>query len=85
MRRKLTAFGLVLTAVVTAGCLSRPYAKNGSDFVKSSGLGWKHVQSKREPIYLIAADGTECTVSKERFARVQPGESALCVWRQTPP
>jgi hypothetical protein len=80
MRRNLTAFALVLTALATAGCMSMPYAKNGGEMVKSSGLGWKHVQSKREPVYLIAVDGTECTVSKERFAKVQPGGSALCVW-----
>jgi hypothetical protein len=30
---------------------------------------------------LIALDGTECTVSKERFAKVEVGENALCLWR----
>lgn len=81
MRRTFTAVAIMLTSVTATGCLPRAYGQNGDQTFKSSGLAWKHVHSKREPVYLIAVDGTECTVSKERFAKVKPGESALCVWR----
>jgi hypothetical protein len=81
MRRTLTAITLVLAAVPAAGCISVPFAKNGNENVKASGLGWKLVESKREPAYLIAVDGTECTVSKERFAKAKRGDNALCLWR----
>jgi hypothetical protein len=36
---------------------------------------------KREPNLLIALDGTECTLSEGRFARVERGDRVLCTWR----
>jgi hypothetical protein len=66
---------------MATGCFPHALAQNGNRMFKSSGLAWKEVQTKREPVYLIALDGTECTVSKERFAKVEVGENALCLWR----
>lgn len=45
------------------------------------GPGLKGVVAKREPTYLIAGDATECTVSPERFRRVEIGERVFCTWR----
>lgn len=45
-------------------------------------LGWKVVAEKRDPNLLLAADGTECVVSDERFERVRTGERAFCHWRR---
>ena len=44
-------------------------------------VGWKQVMEKREPVYLIAIDRTECTVTKEKFAQIKPGDSVFCAWR----
>jgi hypothetical protein len=81
MRRTFTSVVVILTCAAAAACSPHAFAKNGNQNYKSSGLALKHVEAKREPVYLIATDGSECTVSKERFAKTKRGDSALCIWR----
>jgi hypothetical protein len=44
-------------------------------------LAWKVVIEKREPNLLIAADRTECEVSRDRFEKAEMGERTFCHWR----
>ncbi|HEY0810657.1 MAG TPA: hypothetical protein VGD49_10880, partial [Longimicrobiales bacterium] len=76
---KTAAVLLVLTALMGSGCLPRQFQNDSS--IKSSGsLGRKPVVGMREPTYLIAIDGTECTVSKKKFAKVKVGDAVFCLW-----
>ena len=42
----------------------------------------KAVAAKEPPARLLAADGTSCAVSEERFARVAVGDVVWCVWEE---
>jgi hypothetical protein len=44
------------------------------------GFGLKPVVGKQPPSVLLARDGTQCTVSEEKFERVILGTSVWCVW-----
>lgn len=65
---------LLLSACIRSG---DPYRTS-----PAAGIGWKVVMDKRPPAYLVAVDGTECTVSAERFQQVNPGDRVLCAWRR---
>lgn len=78
MSRTLAALApLALACILTAGCFIFPGSRRNAD-----GLGWKAVMEKREPVYLIAIDGTECTVSSERWAQAKPGRQFFCHWQR---
>jgi len=50
--------------------------------VGPTGVGWKVVSGKREPIFLLARDGTECMVSKARWEKARLGSQHLCLWTE---
>ena len=62
-----------------AGCVAlrpaRPGEKGAPPQVAS-----KVVVDKREPVYLVAGDGTSCAVSRKRYEKTRIGDSALCAW-----
>jgi hypothetical protein len=70
---------LLLALLLLSGCI-----RSGDSYRRSpaAGVGWKVVMDKRPPAYLVAVDGTECTVSAERFRQVDPGDRVLCAWRR---
>lgn len=70
---------LVVTVLMGSGCLPRQF-QNDSSMKSSGSLGRKPVAGMREPTYLIAIDGTECTVSKKKFAKVKVGDAVFCLW-----
>ena len=47
----------------------------------SRGVMSKRVTAKRPPDTLVAADGTSCRVSAERFRDAENGALAYCDWR----
>ena len=42
----------------------------------------KAVAAKEPPARLVAADGTSCAVSEERYARVAVGDVVWCIWEE---
>jgi hypothetical protein len=64
--------------VLLLGACSSPFSQG-----RQSTVGWKQVLEKREPVYLIAVDLSECTVTKERYAKINPGDNVFCNWRAT--
>jgi hypothetical protein len=86
MRPTIPPLLLVLPfCVLLTGCVMlQPLKKREPDTAltrNTAGIGFKQVTDKREPAYLVAMDGTECTVSREAFRKVRVGESVFCVWR----
>jgi hypothetical protein len=73
---------LFLVALVPflGACVSLPMPRTLTPDTPRAGTGWKHVAEKRDPVYLVAVDGTECTVSRGRFERVERGDRVLCSW-----
>ncbi len=68
----------LLALSLLAACAHLP---PGVKHAPGTALAWKQVVDKREPVYLIATDGTTCTVDPERFARTDVGKSVLCAWQ----
>jgi hypothetical protein len=69
----------LLALVLLAGCalpfrVRQPYARTGSH------VTWKKVVDKREPTWLIAADQSSCTVSRDKFDHTGLGDVVLCAW-----
>ncbi len=64
---------------LSAGCALAPF-KNEEMNRATAGLTWKPVSAKRDPVYLIAVDGTECSVSKKRYDKVKRGDNVFCLW-----
>jgi hypothetical protein len=83
MKRTWTPLLLLLLGFVLllpVGCL--PYGQREvPNPTRSGGVGVKEVVDKREPAYLIAVDGTECTVVAATFNRTRIGQRVFCVWR----
>lgn len=71
---------LLLPALVLilSGCAS---LRSGDG--SSPVLGWKVVMQKSEPTYLLAGDGTECTVPQDRYDRTHVGDRVFCAWRRS--
>ncbi len=74
MRTRRLLFALLLLP----GCLSVPIRTKGAPETR---LEWKQVVDKKEPAYLIATDGTTCTVDAERFKKAEVGKNVLCAWQ----
>jgi hypothetical protein len=70
----------MLLLTLPAGCAMYRQREAPSP-TRSAGVAVKQVVDKREPAYLIAIDGTECTVSAARFNRTELGQRVLCAWR----
>jgi len=68
----------LLALTLLAGCGSIPIRVKGAP---TTNLQRKQVVDKKEPGYLIATDGTTCTVDPDRFKKVQLGERVFCVWQ----
>jgi hypothetical protein len=45
------------------------------------GLLRKRVTAKQEPNLLLAADGTSCAVTAERYREINVGDHEGCVWQ----
>lgn len=45
------------------------------------GIMPKRVTGKQHPNILLAGDGTSCTVSDERYRKIQVGKHEICAWR----
>jgi hypothetical protein len=45
------------------------------------GVMSKRVIDKQPPNILVAGDGTSCTVTAERYRKVQIGKHEICLWR----
>ncbi len=76
MRRR---YLILLALPLLAGCVAllpaRSRVKGAPPQVAS-----KVVVDKREPVYLVAGDGTTCEVSRKQFERVRIGDDILCAW-----
>ncbi len=68
----------LLALPLLAACAHLPM---GIKHAPGTELAWKQVVDKREPAYLIATDGTTCTVDPGRFAKTEVGKSVLCAWQ----
>ncbi|MCA1791143.1 MAG: hypothetical protein LC667_15190 [Thioalkalivibrio sp.] len=68
---------LIATLAVSLSCaLPRTVGVGGEE-----GPGNKTVSAKEEPVTLIAADGTVCVVTGDKFNRVKTGDRVWCNWR----
>jgi hypothetical protein len=78
------AAALFLAATLISGCIAPLRMPQDNTPMKGStstgSLGRKPVSAKREPTYLIAVDGTECTVSIKKFKKVKVGDAVFCLW-----
>lgn len=84
MRPRYQQLSTILCIVVlTSSCATLPMMGRNETFQKNSSLNWKIVMSKRDPVYLTAPDGTECTVSRKRFDKIKSGDSVLCLWQSS--
>jgi hypothetical protein len=78
------ALFLPLSVLLTGCVMLQPLKKREPDTAltrNTAGIGFKQVTDKREPAYLVAMDGTECTVSRGAFQKARVGESVFCAWR----
>jgi hypothetical protein len=73
--RRVAGCGLFL--LVVAGCapLMGRSARGGG-----AGLADKPVASKESPTALLAADGTRCLVTEEKYRNTALGERVWCFW-----
>jgi uncharacterized protein YceK len=78
MNRIAIALAMLSSTSLLSGCASVPLPKIGDR--EPPVLERKMVRDKQEPQELIAADGTRCVVSSDRFARVHAGDRVWCVW-----
>lgn len=81
LRSWVLPFLLLVGGAGPSGCASLPLPDALASEAPQAATGWKHVAEKRDPVYLVAVDGTECTVSRARFERVERGDRILCTWR----
>ena len=58
-----------------------PVARKTTDH-NPTAFGPKPVVGKQPPSLLIARDGTQCTVSEDKFERTIIGTSVWCVWTE---
>lgn len=75
---RVRAVALVGLLLLSTSC-ALPF-KNEEMNRTTAGLTWKPVSDKRDPVYLIAVDGTECTVSAKRYQKVKRGDNVFCLW-----
>jgi hypothetical protein len=95
MTTMLTRAALFVVLAAQGACIAIPLGKQGPTRPKSgdpgstaraatkrdgSAFGLKPVFGKQPPSLLLARDGTECTVSEERFERTIIGRSVWCIW-----
>lgn len=52
----------------------------GFTITDSPAFGSKAVVGKRPPNLLIAPDGSECIVSRAKYAQVALGNPMICIW-----
>jgi hypothetical protein len=69
----------VLPALCLAIGLSGCFWARGSGEARGM-IGWKTVMRKMDPVYLIAVDGSQCTVTEEKFKKAKEGERFFCAW-----
>lgn len=55
--------------------------ETGGGLPGREGAGWKVVSGKREPHFLLARDGTECMVPKDKWTQTVVGTSTFCIWQ----
>jgi len=75
MKRLVAVLAL---SVLLAGCVNTVAGIIGESV--GVPLGDKVVSSKVEPNVLVAMDGTSCTVSTERWGKVEVGVRYFCHW-----
>ncbi len=68
---------LLALLLLPLGCVNVPIRVKGAP---ETQLEWKQVVDKKEPAYLIATDGTTCTVDAKRFKKTEVGKTVLCAW-----
>jgi len=98
MSTMLTRTALFVVLAAQGACIAIPLGKQGPTRPESgdpggaearaatrrdgSAFGLKPVFGKQPPSLLLARDGTQCTVSEERFERTIIGRSVWCIWTQ---
>jgi hypothetical protein len=83
---KGTRLGVVAAlAFVVASCAYTGNSADGGAGKPSPTVnpGWKTVVEKREPVYLIADDRSECQTSADNFKKAQVGKRKFCLWTRT--
>ena len=48
----------------------------------STGWGYKTVRGHEEPNMLVAADGTLCPVTPDKYTRTKDGDRTWCSWQR---
>lgn len=75
MRRR--HFLLALPFALLAGCT---WLGHGTNDPAHPYVGWKQVMRKVPPVYLVATDRTQCTVTDEKYRKVKEGDVVFCTW-----
>jgi hypothetical protein len=73
-------YALLLSAGLLAGCINTVPLPRVNPDVPSPALERKVVSGKREPLLLIASDGSSCPTTERRYQRARPGDRVWCVW-----
>jgi hypothetical protein len=76
---RATAAVLIGILVLSTGCMGPAFQNDGLNR-KASGLARKPVSAKRDPVYLISVDGSECSVPKKRYDKIKRGDAVFCLW-----
>ena len=83
---------VILLLVGSVGCAgspprleTMPEGEVGVETGRRVGDGFKHVLTKQPPETLVAADGTVCRVSPDRYADTAVGDRVRCDWRPGAP
>lgn len=74
--RNLAVLGTTL--LLCAGCITLPGQRRGGG--QTVGLTDKPVSAKEAPNSLLAADGTRCLVSEQKFREAAEGRKVWCFW-----
>src|SRR5690606_38508150 len=75
LKRRARVLPVLCLAIGLSGC----FWARGSGEARGM-IGWKTVMRKMDPVYLIAVDGSQCTVTEEKFKKAKEGERFFCAW-----
>lgn len=72
-----------IAVLLCAGCATLPGQRGVGG--KTVGLTEKPVSAKEAPNSLLAADGTRCLVSEQKFRDTAEGSKVWCFWTADAP
>jgi len=72
---------ILLLALSACVSIPLPHGREPVSENQRPALARKMVAQKHEPNQLVATDGSRCSTTETRFARVERGDRVWCLWR----